>query len=96
MEFSINLKMGVTGETTLKKRKWTRLIMVDSQAVKNICNADVESKGFCSYKATNGIRRHLAVDTLGKEASVGFLAEGAVAAEIGEVHFATEEQNRHQ
>ena len=39
--------------------------MVDSQAVKNTCNASVESKGFCLYKATNGIKRHLAVDTLG-------------------------------
>ena len=39
--------------------------MVDSQAVKNTCNAGVESKGFCLYKATNGIKRHLAVDTLG-------------------------------
>ena len=39
--------------------------MVDSQAVKNTCNAGVESKGFCRYKATNGIKRHLAVDTLG-------------------------------
>lgn len=25
----------------------------------------VESKGFCHYKCTNGIKRHLAVDTLG-------------------------------
>jgi hypothetical protein len=33
--------------------------------VKNTCNAEVESKGFCFYKATNGIKRHLAVDTLG-------------------------------
>jgi hypothetical protein len=33
--------------------------------VKNTCNAGVESKGFCFYKATNGIKRHLAVDTLG-------------------------------
>ncbi|WP_071880390.1 IS5/IS1182 family transposase [Synechococcus sp. PCC 7502] len=39
--------------------------MIDSQAVKNTCNASIESKGFCSYKATNGIKRHLAVDTLG-------------------------------
>lgn len=39
--------------------------MADSQAVKNTCNASVESKGFCFYKATNGIKRHLAVDTLG-------------------------------
>jgi len=39
--------------------------MVDSQAVKNTCNAEIESKGFCFYKATNGIKRHLAVDSLG-------------------------------
>jgi Transposase DDE domain len=45
--------------------KWTRLMLIDSQAVKNTCNASIESKGFCHYKATNGIKRHLAVDTLG-------------------------------
>ena len=39
--------------------------MIDSQAVKNTCNASLESKGFCFYKSTNGIKRHLAVDTLG-------------------------------
>ena len=33
--------------------------------MKNTCNAGVETKGFCLYKATNGIKRHLAVDTLG-------------------------------
>lgn len=33
--------------------------------MKNTCNASVESKGFCHYKCTNGIKRHLAVDTLG-------------------------------
>ncbi|MDV2997345.1 MAG: hypothetical protein N4J56_007050 [Chroococcidiopsis sp. SAG 2025] len=33
--------------------------------MKNTCNASLESKGFCFYKATNGIKRHLAVDTLG-------------------------------
>ncbi len=36
-----------------------------SVAVKNTCNASVESKGFCHYKCTNGIKRHLAIDTLG-------------------------------
>lgn len=41
------------------------LIMVDSQAVKNTCNASIASKGFCHYKVTNGIKRHLGVDTLG-------------------------------
>lgn len=39
--------------------------MADSQAVKNTCNASVESKGFCFYKTTNGIKRYLAIDTLG-------------------------------
>jgi transposase len=39
--------------------------MIDSQAVKNTCNASIKSKGFCFYKCTNGIKRHLAVDTLG-------------------------------
>ena len=48
-----------------KKPQWTSLIMIDSQAVKNTCNASVETKGFCFYKATNGIKRHLAVDSLG-------------------------------
>ncbi|MCL2927683.1 MAG: transposase [Trichodesmium sp. MAG_R01] len=38
---------------------------MDSQAVKNTCNASVKSKGFCFYKATKGIKRHLAVDSLG-------------------------------
>ena len=40
-------------------------MIIDSQAVKNTCNASISSKGFCKYKATNGIKRHLAVDTLG-------------------------------
>lgn len=48
-----------------KKPQWTTLIMIDSQAVKNTCNASIESKGFCFYKCTNGIKRHLAVDILG-------------------------------
>ena len=33
--------------------------------MQNTCNASIESKGFCFYKTTNGIKRHLAVDTLG-------------------------------
>ena len=48
-----------------KKAKWTTLIIIDSQAVKNTCSASAKSKGFCFYKSTNGIKRHLAVDTLG-------------------------------
>ena len=39
--------------------------MIDSQAMKNTCNAAKDTSGFCFYKNTNGIKRHLAVDTLG-------------------------------
>ncbi len=52
-------------EQVNKKGQWTTLLIIDSQAVKNTCNASIESKGFCFYKSTNGIKRHLAVDTLG-------------------------------
>jgi transposase len=48
-----------------KQPRWTTLIIIDSQAVKNTCNASKSSKGFCFYKTTNGIKRHLAVDSLG-------------------------------
>lgn len=41
------------------------MLLIDSQAVKNTCNASAASKGYCFYKSTNGIKRHLAVDTLG-------------------------------
>jgi transposase len=54
-----------SARTSEKKAKWTTLLLIDSQAVKNTCNASIESKGFCLYKCTNGIKRHLAVDTLG-------------------------------
>lgn len=52
-------------EQVKKKPKWTTLMMGDSQAVKNTCTASSASKGFCFYKSTNGIKRHLMVDTLG-------------------------------
>jgi transposase len=61
----MSLLHGQVRQQVKKKPKWTRLIIIDSQAVKNTCNASIESKGFCFYKATNGIKRHLAVDTLG-------------------------------
>jgi transposase len=51
--------------TQVKKPRWTTLMIIDSQAVKNTCNTGVDSKGFCFYKATNEIKRHLTVDTLG-------------------------------
>jgi len=56
---------GQVREQVQKKPWWTTLIIIDSHAVQNTCNASVDSKGFCFYKATNGIKRHLAVDALG-------------------------------
>ncbi len=56
---------GDVREQAKKNRKWTSLIMIDSQAVKNTCHSAIDSKGFCFYKATHGIKRHLAVDSLG-------------------------------
>jgi hypothetical protein len=40
-------------------------MIIDSQALKNTCNVSIASKGYCFYKSTNGIKRDLAVDTLG-------------------------------
>ena len=52
--------------TGQKKPKWTRLLIIDfgcgEEYVRCGC---AKSKGFCHYKCTNGIKRHLAVDTLG-------------------------------
>jgi transposase len=65
IEELMNLLHQQVRQQVKKKPKWTTLLLVDSQAVKNTCNASVDSKGFCCYKATNGIKRHLTVDTLG-------------------------------
>ncbi|WP_445243531.1 MULTISPECIES: transposase [unclassified Microcoleus] len=51
-----------SANTGQKKPTWTMLLIIDSQAVKNTCNAGV---GSCFYKPTNGIKHHLAVDSLG-------------------------------
>ena len=56
---------GQVREQVKKKPNGRRWSWLTSVAVQNTCNASVESKGFCFYKATNGIKRHLAVDTLG-------------------------------
>ncbi|WP_442948949.1 transposase [Nostoc sp.] len=55
----------LSGKQSKKKPKWTTLLIIDSQAVKNTCTASAKFKGFCHYKYSNGIKRHLAVDTLG-------------------------------
>jgi len=41
------------------------LLIGDSMCAKNTDTANLESKGYCWYKATNGIKRHLLVDVLG-------------------------------
>lgn len=49
----------------VKKTRWTTLLLIDSQGGKNTCNASVESKGFCFHNSRHGIKRCLAVDSLG-------------------------------
>jgi len=51
------------GTTTSQKKSGLAYSSSTPQAVKNTCNGSVESKGFC-HKCTNGIKRHLAIDTL--------------------------------
>lgn len=41
------------------------MLIGDSMCSKNTDTANRETKGFCWYKATNGIKRHLLVDVLG-------------------------------
>ena len=48
-----------------KNRSGLRWWLLTHSWVKNTCNASIVSKGYCFYKSTNGIKRHLAVDTLG-------------------------------
>lgn len=48
-----------------EKKEVPTLLLLDSQAVKNTDSAGIETKGFCSYKFTNGIKRHLCTDSLG-------------------------------
>jgi transposase len=41
------------------------LLIGDSMCAKNTDTANGDTKGYCWYKATNGIKRHLLVDVLG-------------------------------
>ena len=41
------------------------MLIGDSMCAKNTDTANLETKGFCWYKSTNGIKRHLLVDVLG-------------------------------
>lgn len=48
-----------------KKGEYPCLLLGDSMCAKNTDTANVETKGYCHYKCTNGIKRHLLVDVLG-------------------------------
>ncbi len=41
------------------------MLIGDSMCAKNTDTANLETKGYCWYKTTNGIKRHLLVDVLG-------------------------------
>jgi len=49
----------------VKRKEHPSLLIGDSMCVQNTDTAGIESKGFCHYKFTNGIKRHLLVDVLG-------------------------------
>ena len=53
------------GEQRAGSGKKNRLLIGDSMCAKNTDTANRETKGYCWYKATNGIKRHLLVDVLG-------------------------------
>ena len=42
-----------------------QLLKTSRKSAKNTDTADIKTKGFCWYKATNGIKRHLLVDVSG-------------------------------
>ena len=48
-----------------QKKEYPSLLLGDSMCAKNTATANIETKGYCHYKCTNGIKRHLLVDILG-------------------------------
>lgn len=48
-----------------QKNETPSLLIGDSMCAKNTDTANIETKAYCWYKATNGIKRHLLVDVLG-------------------------------
>lgn len=53
------------GANDSEKNELPSLLIGDSMCAKNTDTADKETRGYCWYKATNGIKRHLLVDVLG-------------------------------
>jgi hypothetical protein len=49
----------------VKKKEFPSLSIGDSMCAKNTDTANLQTKGCCWYKTTNGIKRHLLVDVLG-------------------------------
>ena len=58
-------RVGAARTHSSEKNEHPSLLIGDSQCAKNTDTASAETKGFCWYKATNGIKRHLLVDVLG-------------------------------
>ena len=58
-------RVGARGAQSSKKNEFPNLLIGDSMCAKNTDTADLETKGYCWYKTTNGIKRHLLVDVLG-------------------------------
>ena len=57
--------IGEDGAQRAKKKESPSLFLGDSMCAKNTDTASIETKGYCHYKCTNGIKRHLLVDVLG-------------------------------
>ena len=58
-------RVGAARASNGQKNETPSLLIGDSMCAKNTDTADKETKGYCWYKATNGIKRHLLVDVLG-------------------------------
>lgn len=57
--------VGARGTNDSEKNELPSLLIGDSMCAKNTDTADKDTKGYCWYKSTNGIKRHLLVDVLG-------------------------------
>ena len=58
-------RVGGKRASRAKKNEFPSLLLGDSMCAKNTDTANIETKGYCHYKCTNGIKRHLLVDVLG-------------------------------
>ena len=63
--------IGARGARHSEKNDQPSLLIGDSMCAKNTDTADKQTKGYCWYKTTNGIKRHLLVDVLGNPYFVG-------------------------